>query len=568
MARIVIDPITRIEGHLRIEAAVDQGAVQEAWVAATMFRGIEPILRGRDPREAWIFTQRICGVCTTVHAIASIRAVERALAIEPPTNARLLRNLVMAAQTVQDHVVHFYHLHALDWVDVVSALGADPVATARLAQSTSDWALSSADYFSGVQNKLRALTARNQLGPFAHAYWGHSAYRLPPEANLLAVAHYVEALQWQRKLAQMHALLGGKNPHLQGFLVGGMATPTALNQQAALNMNSLAQMRTLVAEAQEFVNSVYLPDLMTIASYYPEWAELGGGRSNLLACGDFPETDGHDGRLYFPGGVVWHGDLSRLEPFDESKVTEEVARSWYRYNGGDEVALSPAEGETTPNYTGPRPPYEQLDVDQKYSWCKAPRYDGQPMEVGPLARMVVAYGQGHEEVRRAVDGVLARLSLRPEHLFSTLGRTAARAIETQLLAQRMEHWLAELTERMGRGEQRVHHGDSWDPSSWPKECMGAGFHEAPRGILGHWIRIEDQSIANYQCVVPTTWSASPRDGNGQSGPLEQALQATPMANEGQPLEILRTVHSFDPCVACAVHVLDLSGQPLSVVRTS
>jgi Ni,Fe-hydrogenase I large subunit len=555
---VVVDPVTRIEGHLRIEAEVDAGAVRDAWSSSTMFRGIELILKGRDPRDAWAFTQRICGVCTTVHAIASIRAVENAIGAVPPPNARLLRNLVIGAQCVQDHVIHFYHLHALDWVDIVSALSADPAKTSALAESISDWPLSSTKYFTGVRDRIKAFVERGQLGPFANAYWGHPAYRLPPEANLLAVAHYLEALDWQREFIKMHAVLGGKNPHLQSFLVGGMSTPVNPDSQNALNMGTIAELKRLLAKARDFVNRVYIPDLLAIASFYKDWAGHGQGVGNYLAYGEYPEDDTATPALFLRTGIIRGRNLSKVEPFDQAKVTEYVAHSWYQYQQGDAVALHPFQGETAPNYTGPRPPYELLhtEPDSKYSWLKSPRYDDQPMEVGPLARMLVSYASGHERVKTLVDGALKALGVGPEVLFSTLGRVAARGIETQLLAEKMETWVDGLATNMESGELRIHDNSKWDPSSWPDEATGAGFHEAPRGALGHWVSIRNGAIDNYQCVVPSTWNAGPRDAKGQRGPYEEALIGTPVADPARPIEILRTVHSFDPCMACGVHVLD------------
>jgi hydrogenase large subunit len=566
MTHVVVDPITRIEGHLRIEAEVDGGTVRDAWSSSTMFRGIEIILKGRDPRDAWVFTQRICGVCTTVHAIASIRAVENAIGAQPPPNARLLRNLVMAAQMVQDHVIHFYHLHALDWVDVVSALSADPAKTAALAQSISTWPLSSKTYFTGVQERLKEFVERGQLGPFANAYWGHSAYKLPAEANLLAVAHYLEALDWQREFIRIHAVLGGKNPHLQSFLVGGMATPVDPDQEASINMESIAEMRKLIKQASDFVHRVYLPDLLAVASFYKDWAGYGAGVGNYLVYGEFPDNDEPNPPLYLPSGVIRNRDLSTVEPVDTTKITEHVKHSWYDYSGGDDQGLHPFEGETNPNYTGPEPPYERLHTDAKYSWLKSPRYDGLPMEVGPLARMLVAYGSGHERVKELVGAALNQLGVGPEVLFSTLGRVAARGIETVVLSEKLEGWLDELAGNMGRGDLRIADNSKWDPANWPQDATGAGFHEAPRGALGHWVHIKNGEIANYQCIVPSTWNAGPRDAGEHRGPYESALLGTPIADPEQPIEILRTIHSFDPCMACGVHVLDATGEEVVKVR--
>ncbi len=566
MSRVIVDPVTRIEGHLRIEAEVDGGVVKDAWSSSTMFRGIEMILKGRDPRDAWAFTQRICGVCTTVHAIASIRAVENAIGSAPPPNVRLLRNLIIGAQCVQDHVVHFYHLHALDWVDIVSALSADPAKTASLAQSISDWPLSSPTYFTGVRDRVKAFVERGQLGPFANAYWGHPAYRLPAEANLMAVAHYLEALDWQREFIKLHAVLGGKNPHLQSFLVGGMSTPIDPNSQSALNAGTIAELKQLVARARDFVVRVYIPDLLAIAGFYKDWAGHGRGVGNYLAYGEYPDDDTASPALFIPSGIIRGRDIAKTETFDPSKVSEYISHSWYDYAKGDDASLHPFDGETAPNYTGPTPPYERLDTDKKYSWLKSPRYADEPMEVGPLARMLVAYVSGQPRVKTLVDGVLKALGVGPEALFSTLGRVAARGIETQLLAEKMEEWVDALAANMDAGDYRIHDTSKWEPSSWPAEAMGAGFHEAPRGALAHWVKIGNGLIQNYQCVVPSTWNAGPRDARGRRGPYEEALIGTPVADAERPIEILRTVHSFDPCMACGVHVVDGTRRTLASVR--
>ncbi|OGU07018.1 MAG: hydrogenase [Geobacteraceae bacterium GWC2_58_44] len=564
MARIVVDPITRIEGHLRIEAEVSGGSVTDAWSSSTMFRGIETILKGRDPRDAWYFTQRFCGVCTTVHSIASIRAVENALGIKIPPNAELIRNIIIGIQNVQDHVIHFYHLHALDWVDITSGLKADPAKTAQLAASLSDWPLNSASYFKGVQEKLKAFVARGRLGPFANAYWGHPAYRLPPEADLMATAHYLEALEWQKDVIRIHAILGSKNPHPQTFLVGGMALPIDPDSQNALNADKLEEIRRLLIKARAFVEQVYLPDLLAVASFYKEWAAIGGGVGNYLSYGDFP--DPLSGKPWLPPGIVMKKELTRLLPVDHNKVTEYVDHSWYEYSKGPGKGLHPFEGESQAKYTGPKPPYKNLDTDGKYSWVKAPRYEEQPMEVGPLARLLVGYGAGHKQVQDAVNGVLGKLNVGPEALFSTLGRTAARGIECLLISRETPKWLDQLIDNIGRGDHSAHNGEKWDPASWPDEAAGYGWHEAPRGALGHWIRIKEQKILNYQAVVPSTWNASPRDARGARGPYEAALVGTPMADPEKPLEILRTVHSFDPCLACAVHLLDAGGNETLKVK--
>lgn len=565
MTRIAIDPITRIEGHLRIEAEVNDGEVTDAWTSGTMFRGLELILRGRDPRDAWVFAQRACGVCTTVHALASVRSVENALDIRIPRNARLIRNLIAGMQYVQDHVIHFYHLHGLDWVDVVSALQADPAEAAQLAASISDWPASSAANFAAVQKRLTTFVDSGQLGPFANGYWGHPAYKLPPEANLMAVSHYLQALDWQRDVIKLHAILGAKNPHPQTYVVGGMAVTVDPNSVTAINAGSLSEMSVLIARARDFVERVYVPDVLAIAGYYKDWAGIGAGIGNYLAYGDFPENDSGDPSAFFlPRGRIMGRDLSKVEPVSQEDVTETVAHSWYADDGESEPR-HPLEGQTEPQYSGPEPPYESLEGYDQYSWLKAPRFRDRPMEVGPLARMLVAYASGHADVKAGVDGILRTLGVGPTALFSTLGRIAARALETKLLAARLGTWLDELSENLGTGDLAVADVSLWDPAGWPKAAQGWGLEEAPRGALGHWIVIEDGKIANYQLVVPSTWNGSPRDDQGRRGAMEEALLGTPVEDPTQPLEILRTVHSFDPCMACAVHVHDrAAGSSVSV----
>ncbi|MBZ5502368.1 MAG: nickel-dependent hydrogenase large subunit [Acidobacteriia bacterium] len=561
MARIVVDPVTRIEGHLRIEAQVEGGAIADAWSSGTMFRGIELILRGRDPREAWIWAQRICGVCTMVHALTSVNAVEDALGIEVPDNARLVRNIIAATQTVQDHVVHFYHLHALDWVDLVSALQADPVKTSQLAQSISDWPKSNPKYFKGIQERVKALVESRQLSLFGAGYWGHPAYHLPPEANLMAVAHYIEALAFQKDFIRIHAVLGGKNPHLQTFLVGGMATSLDPNEPGAtINPERIDFLLQTAKSALEFVDQVYIPDVLAVAGFYRDWFGRGEGLGNFMSYGAYPQGSiKNPSRFFLQQGIILNRDLSKVYPLDPANITEYVTHSWYDYAGGDAAAKHPSQGETSPRYAGPKPPYEFLDVDKKYSWLKAPRYQDKPMEVGPLARLLVAYASGHEEVKSLVNGTLAKLNAPPAALFSTLGRVAARALETRLLASHLVEWIQALSNNLASGDLRIHNGEKWDPRTWPRSARGFGFFEAPRGSLGHWVEIEDAAIKNYQAVVPSTWNAGPRDGHGQRGAYEAALLKTPVADPERPLEILRTIHSFDPCLACAVHVVDARG---------
>ena len=562
MARIVVDPVTRIEGHLRIEAQVEGGQITDAWSSGTMFRGIELIVRGRDPREAWIWAQRICGVCTMVHAMASVEAVEDALGIGIPENAQLIRNIIASTQTIQDHVVHFYHLHALDWVDVVSALKADPAKTSQLAQSISDWPLSSAKYFKGVQDRIAALVASKQLSLFGAGYWGHPAYHLPPEANLMAVAHYLEALQFQKDFIRIHAVLGGKNPHLQTFLVGGMATSIDPDEPGAtLNPERIDFLLQTAKLATAFTSQVYIPDVLAVAGFYRDWFERGEGLGNFMCYGAYPQGSVHDpGNFFLPRGIILNRDLSTVHPVDTKNVAEYVAHSWYEYSSGDATSKHPFDGETNPKYTGPKPPFEYLETEHKYSWLKSPRYDDKPMEVGPLARLLVAYASGQRDVKALVDSTLAKLNAPPAALFSTLGRIAARALETQLLADNLEKWIHQLQDNMASGNIQIHNGEKWDPSTWPSTARGFGFFEAPRGSLGHWVEIEDRAIKNYQAVVPSTWNAGPRDAHGQRGAYESSLFKTPVADPERPLELLRTIHSFDPCLACAVHVVDPGGK--------
>ncbi|MEW6321077.1 MAG: nickel-dependent hydrogenase large subunit [Acidobacteriota bacterium] len=567
--RVVIDPITRIEGHLRIEAEIRDGKVVDAYSSGTMVRGFEIILKGRDPRDAWAFTERACGVCTTVHALASVRTVEDALGITVPPNAELIRNLMFCAQYLQDHVVHFYHLHALDWVDVVSALKADPKDTAALAQSISRWPKASPAYFADVQARLTAFVNTGQLGIFANGYWGHAAYKLPPAANLLGVAHYLEALEWQKEIVKVHAVFGGKNPH-PNYLVGGAPCSINIEEVNAINAERLAMVGRLFDEAQTFVEQVYIPDLLAIASFYKDWGAIGGGLENYLSYGDLPTSSyGDPSTFKFPRGVILGrnlGEVLPVDPRDATEIEEYIPHSWYAYSDGDEAGRHPWVGETAFNYTGPKPPYDQLDVAQKYSWLKTPRWKGHPMEVGPLARLLVAYASGHAEVKEAVDGALKALDVPVAALYSTLGRTAARGIETRLIARWAKEFYQQLLTNIRNGDTRTADVTKWNPATWPAEARGVGLSEAPRGALAHWIVIKDGAIDNYQLVVPSTWNASPRDARGQRSAYEASLVGTPIANPEQPIEVLRTVHSFDPCIACAVHLHDTRGSYVHQVR--
>ena len=567
--RLVIDPITRIEGHLRVEAEIENGKVTDAYSAGTMVRLLEEILKGRDPRDAWAFVGRVCGVCTTVHSLASVRAVEDALDITIPPNAELVRNLMFCTQYMHDHVVHFYHLHAMDWVDVVSALDADPKATSEIAQSISNWPKSSPGYFSDLQKRIKKFVASGQLGIFANGYWGHPAYKLPAEINLIGLAHYLEALEWQKEIVKVHTIFGGKNPH-PNYLVGGMACAIGLDDASAINAERLAMVGQLLADGKRFIEQVYIPDLLAIAPYYLDWGAIGGGLGNYLVYGDLP-TNGYRDPLSFkfPGGAILNKDVSKVYDVDlreDTEVQEFISRSWYEYSEGNEAGLHPWKGQTNIKYTGPKPPYDYLDVEQKYSYLKTPRWKGNAMEVGPLARMLVGYARGREEYKEVVDSTLAKLGVPVTALFSTLGRTAARGLESLLIAGWASEFYEALLTNIRNGDTRMADTTKFNPERWEPFAQGVGFMEAPRGALAHWCVIKDQKLENYQLVVPSTRNASPRDPEGKMSAYESSLIDTPVHDPEQPLEIIRTIHSFDPCLACAVHVYDEEGKQVSRAR--
>jgi hydrogenase large subunit len=561
--RITIDPITRIEGHLRMDVEVDGGAVRDAWSVGTMWRGIETILKGRDPRDAWVFTQRICGVCTTVHAIASVRAVENALGMAVPLNAQYIRNMLITSHALHDHIVHFYHLSALDWVDVVSALSADPAKAAAIAQSLSPWPGNSREEMAAVKAKLAEFVKGGQLGIFANGYWGHPAMKLPPEVNLLAVAHYLQALDVQRKANQAVAILGGKTPHIQNLAVGGVANAINLDDASALNMSKLYMYKDLMDEVNAFVQQVYLPDVCAIGAMYADWLKYGAGVTNYLAVPDLP-LDGAGTRFELPGGTIFDGKIESYKPiasfqddYFKKNVSESIAHSYYE---GD-WQKHPWEEETEPKLTG-------FDPAKKYSWVKAPRFEGRPMQVGPLAQVLMGYAAGHEPTQRwgnrALDTAskLAGVKLTPAVLHSTPGRHLARAVRCAVLGEMaLKHWKL-LVENIAKGDTAIF----TEPKFSDGEQRGFGFHEAPRGTLSHWIVIKKQKIANYQAVVPSTWNSSPRDAKGQRGPYEASVIGNPVADAGKPLEVLRTVHSFDPCLSCAIHMVDIKGRRLSDIK--
>jgi hydrogenase large subunit len=577
--RVVVDPICRIEGHLRVEVNLDKdNVIRNAVSSGVMWRGLEVILKGRDPRDAWAFTERICGVCTGTHALASVRCVEDALGIKIPDNANIIRNIMHSVLYVHDHLVHFYHLHALDWVDVVSALKADPKATSELAQKISSWPLSSPGYFRELQMRLKKFVDSGQLGPFRNAYWGHPAYKLPPEANLMAVAHYLEALDFQKEIVKIQAIFGGKNPH-PNWLVGGVPAPINVNDVGAvgaINLERLNMVGSIISQAIEFIDKVYVPDLLAIASFYKDWGAIGGGLSgmNVMSYGDFPDRANDIKSYLLPNGAILNGNLKEVfevDPRAPDQIQEYVTHSWYKYPD-EKKGLHPWEGLTEPNFVlgantkGKKTAIENLDESAKYSFLKAPRWKGNAMEVGPLARYIVAYAKGVPEVKEPVDKVLKDLDVPITALFSTLGRTAARGLECQWAAHKMKYFYDRLMANIKLGKTDTANVEKWEPSTWPTEAKGVGIMEAPRGALGHWIRIKNEKIDDYQCVVPTTWNGSPRDPKGQIGAFEASLMNTKMAKPEWPLEILRTIHSFDPCLACSTHVMSPEGEELVNVR--
>jgi hydrogenase large subunit len=560
---ITVDPITRIEGHLRIDVEVDRGKVQNSWSSGQMWRGIEKILEGRDPRDAWVFTQRICGVCTTVHAIASVRAVENALQINPPLNAQLIRNILIAAHALHDHIVHFYHLSALDWVDVVSALKGNPRTTARLANSLSPWPGNDVQTLTAVKEKVSDFVSKGQLGIFTNGYWGHPAMDLPPDVNLLAVNHYLQALEAQKKANRVVAVLGSKTPNIQNLAVGGVANAINFDNEATLNMAQLYQIKGLLEEVKTFVDQVYFPDVCAVGAMYAPWLGYGAGVTNYLSVPDLPlNPEGTEFQM--PGGVIMNKDLGSYRPITSfndplfrDNVAESIAHSWY---DGD-WQLHPWEEDTVPAYT-------EFDPAGNYSWVKAPRFEGKPMQVGPLAQVLAALAAGDELTTKFATetlqtaGKIAGANLTPAVLHSTLGRHAARMIRCRVIAhQALAHWEA-LVANIASGDTEI-----FTPFEFPAgEIQGFGFHEAPRGTLSHWCVIDNGKIKNYQCVVPSTWNAGPRDGEDQMGPYEASLVGNPIADTERPLEVLRTVHSFDPCLACAIHTHDPDGNEVSKVR--
>jgi hydrogenase large subunit len=558
----VLDPVTRIEGHLRIEMTTTDGKIDEAWSETTQFKGIELVVKDRDPRDAWAFVQRICGVCTAVHAVASVRAVEDALQYPVPKQADLIRNLVLGSQMVQDHVIHFYHLQALDFVNVVGASKGDPVKAAAIASSIEPkYDLNSVARFTEVRDTVAKILASGQHSLFTNGYWDHPGYLLPPEIDLIGVSHYLDALSFQRSMIQVNTIFGGKNPH-PNFLVGGMAAPINMDNEITINQVKLDKIRGLVQESLAFAENVYLPDVLAILAAYKDYAKIGVSNPNFLALG----KAGYNGSGYptnsgFTPGALFDGKLDVVE-FDMAKVEEFVTSGWYDYSSGDDQGLHPYDGETTPHYTGPKPPYAWLADQDKYTWSKAPRYDGRAVQVGPMPRVLMAYVQNDPETREMVDPILRSLGLGVGDLNSTAGRILCRAVESVLLARQMVTWFDTFVTNIKGGDVTTFNPDKWEPATWPASSKGVGFAEVGRGTLSHWVHIDDGKISNYQCVVPSTWNGSGR-ALGQRGPYEEALSnGHPLVDPQAPLEALRTIHSFDPCQSCGIHVLDAEGTEL------
>ena len=566
---IIVDPITRIEGHLRVEAVIDENnVIIDAFASSTMFRGIETILKGRDPRDAGLLSMRICGVCTGTHYQRSIEAVENAFDVTIPKNARLVRNLIQGALYIHDHVVHFYHLHGLDWVDLVNALEGDPK---KASEESFNWCRTpygvSESELIQIKERLTKFVKQGRLGIFSNAYWGSKAYKLTPEQNLIATAHYLQALDLQRDAAKLMAIFGGKMPHPQSLVVGGVTCVQDIQNPARI-----ALFKTLLKKFTHFIKTAYLPDLAMAGVKYVDEAldGTGSGLKNFMCYGDFKldDTSFYKAANLFPSGVVLNGDLSKVYPFDQAKITEDVTHAWYDADGPQH----PYDGTTNPNYTGLEKKadgFSYLKTDEKYSWVKSPIYDDTRVEVGPLARMVVGVASGDERITKYVMGFLTLLGDKlglgkpapAAALFSTVGRTAARAIETELMADVMIEWVDELAANVAAGDLRTWTEFNFDKVS--KNAKGYGLAEAPRGSLGHWVKIKDGKIENYQAVVPSTWNAAPRDYKGRMGAYEAALIGIKVADVNQPIEILKTIHSFDPCIACAVHIVDTKGKELS-----
>lgn len=562
--RISIDPITRIEGHLRIDCEIENGVVTNAWSSGTMWRGMENIVKGSDPRDAWMIMQRICGVCTTVHAIISVRAVEDALGAKVPVNAQYIRNMILSAHSMHDHIVHFYQLSAMDWVDITAALNADPDKAAEMLKGVSTWGLNSANEFRNVQNKIKSLVESGQLGIFANGYFGHPAMKLPPEVNLIAVAHYLQALECQRDCNRIVALLGGKTPHIQNLAIGGVANPINLDSQSVLNLERLMFVKSCIDRLNDFVTQVYRVDAAIIAAYYPEWLNLGKTSGNYLSVPEYP-IDGDNSKFALTGGYIENFDISTFRPITQQKdefvvkgIKESGKHAWYE----DDEPLEPWAGLTRPKYTG-------WQDEGKYSWVKAPSFYGKVVEVGPLAYLMCNLANENKDTLHHfnhIKGLYEKLSgntLSVDHLHSTLGRIIARTVHCCVLNNILEQQWKLLVDNIGTGDTV-----SYLKTDIPQtgEFKGVGFGEVPRGMLSHWVVVKNGKIENYQAVVPSTWNAGPRNQNDEMGPYELSIIGTPVADPTKPLEVVRTIHSFDPCMSCAVHVVNTENGEVTQVK--
>ena len=627
MKHVVVDPITRIEGHLRVEIQVDEatGKVTDAISSGTAWRGLELVMNDRDPRDAWAYIQRICGVCTSSHALGCLRAVEDAFGITIPKNAHYIRNIIAACLGHQDHIIHFYHLHALDWVSPLEALKADPAATAALQNTVlrayrlplrgpagldteaypHDVPVSNADYYAAIQAKVQKIVESGQLGIFSAQWWDHPDYQmLPPEVHLMAISHYLEMLDKQRDLVVPHVVFGGKNPHPH-YCLGGMPCSISMEDgNAPINTARLAIVDRSIQSARHMMNDYYLPDVLAIGHLYVQKGYVSGGglaKERVLAFGMFPEepfSGATNGDFFskllvrcngvvenFAGGVMQAKvyDFKMEDVSDPEVISESVEHGWYEYSGGDSKGLHPWDGETKPHYTEPKEgtktEWKALNEQGKYSWLKTPKWRGKLCEVGPLARYIVLYTKAKQgllgELTWAekmivdqIDAVTKVLGVPPEAwLPSTVGRTAARALDAQLQAEISKYFFDKLVANIKSGDTRVVNNDKWDPSTWPKEAKGVGFYEAPRGGLSHWVVIKDGKVANYQAVVPTTWNACPRDDAAGHGAYEMSMMDTPVKIADKPLEIVKAVRSFDPCMACSTHLFNAKGEKIRVVTT-
>lgn len=562
--RISIDPITRIEGHLRIDCEIENGVVTNAWSSGTMWRGMENIVKGSDPRDAWMIMQRICGVCTTVHAIMSVRAVEDALGAKVPVNAQYIRNMILSAHSMHDHIVHFYQLSAMDWVDITAALNADPDKAAEMLKGVSTWGLNSANEFRNVQNKIKSLVESGQLGIFANGYFGHPAMKLPPEVNLIAVAHYLQALECQRDCNRIVALLGGKTPHIQNLAIGGVANPINLDAQSVLNLERLMFVKSCIDRLNDFVTQVYRVDAAIIAAYYPEWLNLGKTSGNYLSVPEYP-IDGDNSKFVLTGGYIENFDISTFRPITQQKdefvvkgIKESGKHAWYE----DDEPLEPWAGLTRPKYTG-------WQDEGKYSWVKAPSFYGKVVEVGPLAYLMCNLANQNKDTLHHfnhIKGLYEKLSgntLSVDHLHSTLGRIIARTVHCCVLNNILEQQWKLLVDNIGTGDTVAYLKTDIPQTG---EFKGVGFGEVPRGMLSHWVVVKNGKIENYQAVVPSTWNAGPRNQNDEMGPYELSIIGTPVADPTKPLEVVRTIHSFDPCMSCAVHVVNTDNGEVTQVK--